>query len=57
MAWIGIETTPEPARINADVLAGWAITVVLLVAYLAVVIAFGDEITGGLARALHPRVG
>jgi hypothetical protein len=57
MAWIGIDATPEPARIDAEVVAAWAITAALLIVYFAVVLAFGDEITDGLARALRPQIG
>lgn len=56
MAWIGIEATPEPARIDREVVAAWAIAAALLTVYVAVVIVLGDEIAGGLSGALRPRL-
>lgn len=57
MAWIGIEATSEPAHIDWTAVAGWAIGLGIVGAYVAGVLLFGDEIANEIARALRPRLG
>jgi hypothetical protein len=56
MAWIGIEATPEPVRIDWTVVLGWTIVLALVAAYVGAVLVFGDDIAREIQRALRPAI-